>query len=198
MIVPIAYGPGINPRIGALGRKTNSGPGSRALLAANRRLWPHRRHQVSARVAHAHTCRARAGGRCPSHSLQVQRDDLVSAESQTRQEQQHRAIAQAGSRALRVLGLSRLGLCRRGGPSGHGRHRCSERKGHFAAYCCEISDVTNSPKWGASGPVARSTGQGIRLLTEFALRRAIPIRVNPPEDQRRHVLDSKRIFTAKP
>src|SRR5208283_2166570 len=178
--------------------RTNSGPGSRAVLAANRRLWrtdvSRYRQELLTPTLAAHAQVAAV----PVTVFKLQRDDLVSAESQTRQEQQHRAIAQTGSRALRVLGRYRLGQCRRGGPSGHGRHRRSERKGRFATYCCEISDVTNSPKWGASGPVARSTGQGFRLLTEFALRRAIPTRVNPAEDQRRHVLDSKQIFTVKP
>src|ERR1019366_3949810 len=77
----------------------------------------------------------------PITVFELQHDDLVSAESQTRQEQQHGAIAQTGPRAevttidrtLRVLGRYRLGQCRRGGPGGHGRHGSSERNRHVTA-----------------------------------------------------------------
>src|ERR1017187_240111 len=77
----------------------------------------------------------------PITVFELQRDDLVSAKPQTRQEQQHGAIAQADPRAeittidrtLRVLGRYRLGQCRRSGPRGHGRHRSSERNGHLTA-----------------------------------------------------------------
>src|SRR6516164_6621561 len=77
----------------------------------------------------------------PVAVFELQRDDLVSAKPQTREKQQHRAIAQtdrrieitAVDRTLHMLRRYRLGHCRRGGPGGHGRHRSSKRGGHFAA-----------------------------------------------------------------
>src|ERR1035441_3740212 len=77
----------------------------------------------------------------PITVFELQRDDLMSAEPQTRQEQQHGAIAQTGPRAevatinrtLRMLRRYRLGQCRRGGPSGHGGHCRSECSGQLTA-----------------------------------------------------------------
>src|SRR5271157_1253973 len=77
----------------------------------------------------------------PITVFELQRDDLMSAQTQARQEQQHGAIAQPGPRAevatidrtLRMLRRYRLGQCRRGGPSGHGGHCSRERSGQLAA-----------------------------------------------------------------
>src|SRR5665213_1998262 len=77
----------------------------------------------------------------PITVLELQRDDLMSTEPQTRQEQQHGTIAQTGpraevatiDRALRMLRRYRLGQCRRGGPNSHGGHRGRKCSGHLAA-----------------------------------------------------------------
>src|SRR5271157_5106499 len=77
----------------------------------------------------------------PITVFELQRDDLMSAEPQARQEQQHGAIAQTGPRAevatidrtLRMLRRYRFGQCRRGGPSSHGGHRGRKCSGHLAA-----------------------------------------------------------------
>src|ERR1017187_5866284 len=77
----------------------------------------------------------------PVAVFELQRDDLVSAKPQTRQEQQHGAIAQADSRTeittidrtLRMLGRYRLGQCRRRGPGGHGWYCGSELDSHITA-----------------------------------------------------------------
>ena len=77
----------------------------------------------------------------PITVFELQCDDLMRAQPQARQEQQHGAIAQTGPRAevatidrtLRMLRRYRLGQCRRGGPSGHGGHRSSECSGHLTA-----------------------------------------------------------------
>src|ERR1035438_905571 len=77
----------------------------------------------------------------PITVFELQRDDLMSAQTQARREQQHGAIAQPGPRAevatidrtLRMLRRYRLGQCRRGGPSGHGGHCSRERSGQLTA-----------------------------------------------------------------
>ena len=76
----------------------------------------------------------------PITVFELQRDDLVRSESQTRQ-QQYGAITQAFcgaevaaiNRTLRVRRRYRLGQCRRGGPCGHGWYCSSECGGHLTA-----------------------------------------------------------------